>query len=101
MDEKFKNNYLKERVKKYINNADNLFEGVEDSEIDPEYVKKNSLDISRNFRTMAYSYFSDAKHFYEQGMLVEALGALEYAEGWLDAGREIGIFKFKREFESI
>jgi len=39
----------------------------------------------------ASNYFEDANHFYEQGDLVSALGALEYAEGFLDAARKLGL----------
>jgi len=30
---------------------------------------------------------------------INSLSALEYAEGWLDAGKSIGIFKIKKDKE--
>ena len=40
---------------------------------------------------MAMSYYKDAQHFYEKGEYANALAALEYAEGWMDAGKEMGL----------
>ena len=42
---------------------------------------------------MAEGYYSDALHFNEGGEFANALAALEYAEGWLDAGKRMGLFK--------
>ncbi len=44
---------------------------------------------------MAERYFSDAKHFREQGNYVLSLAAVNYAHAWLDAGARIGLFKVK------
>ncbi len=40
---------------------------------------------------MSMRYYSDAKHFYSKGEYLNALTALEYAEGWMDAGLELGL----------
>ena len=34
-----------------------------------------------------------ADKMYEKGEYANALASLEYAEGWLDAGKRLGIFK--------
>ena len=65
-----------------------------------EMVKTHEMDIDRmeqaqDFLNMATSYYSDAKHFKEQGEWLLAFGALNYAHGWLDAGARSGLFKVK------
>lgn len=47
---------------------------------------------AEDFLDMAQRYFSDAQHFFRQGMVAEALAAVSYAHGWLDAGARIGLF---------
>ncbi|MBM3309121.1 MAG: DUF357 domain-containing protein, partial [Candidatus Altiarchaeales archaeon] len=42
---------------------------------------------------MALGYYNDAKHFHKKGEYANALAALEYAEGWLDAGKRLGVFQ--------
>jgi uncharacterized protein len=44
------------------------------------------------FKDTATRYFNDAKFFKEKGDKASAFGALNYAFGWLDAGRCIGLF---------
>ena len=56
-----------------------------------------SLSVSQrahaeDFLDMAQRYFSDAQHFHSKGMVAEALAAVSYAHGWLDAGARIGLF---------
>ncbi len=41
---------------------------------------------------MARTYYSDAKHFAEQGDYVNAFASVNYAHGWLDCGARIGLF---------
>jgi len=82
---------IKERVEHYIAKAKPLFEKLEvitkkPEDIDWEYLVKE-------FQDMTLRYWKDALYFYERGEYVNALAALEYAEGWLDAGKRIGIFK--------
>lgn len=50
---------------------------------------KNAL----HFIDTAKRYYKDAKYFKEKGDKASAFGALNYAFGWLDAGKSIGIFK--------
>ncbi len=82
---------LRVKLEKYLLKARPRFEGLEE-----EKIGSVDLDKARDeFRTMALAYYSDAKHFYDNGDYLNALAALEYAEGWLDAGRALGIFKNK------
>lgn len=72
---------LRKKVEKYLCRAKPLFECLKKSE-DPSAEKVYDY---------AMRYYSDAKHFYEKGEYVNAIAALEYAEGWMDAGKETGI----------
>ena len=45
------------------------------------------------FLDTAKRYFDDAKFFRDKGDKASAFGALNYAFGWLDAGKEIGLFE--------
>ncbi|OYT42086.1 MAG: hypothetical protein B6U86_00985 [Candidatus Altiarchaeales archaeon ex4484_43] len=83
---------LRSRLEKYLKNAKALFENLE-TQI-PESI--NRIDeIAPEFHQMAISYYRDAIHFYENGEYINALAALEYAEGWLDAGKRLGILKVR------
>ncbi len=82
---------VKGKVEEYLAKAKPLFEGVEVTV--PE--KPDLESIAHEFKEMAFGYLSDAKHFFEDGNYVNSLAALEYAEGWLDAGKMLGVFKEK------
>jgi len=45
------------------------------------------------FLDTAKRYYEDAKHFRKKNDRASAFGALNYAFGWLDAGKEIGLFE--------
>ena len=45
------------------------------------------------FLDTARRYYEDAKHFKKKNDRASAFGALNYAFGWLDAGKEIGLFE--------
>ncbi len=45
-----------------------------------------------DFLDMAQRYYGDAQHFKEKGLIAEALAAVSYAHGWLDAGARISLF---------
>ncbi len=77
------------KIEKYLKNVRMSFENL-DIQI-PEDIKLE--EIAPEFHQMAVSYYKDAVHFHENGSYVNALAALEYAEGWLDAGKLLGIFK--------
>ncbi len=51
--------------------------------------------IYDDFLDMAKRYLSDAEHFFTKGDWVNALSAVNYAHGWLDAGARIGVFDVK------
>ncbi|MFH1834754.1 MAG: DUF357 domain-containing protein [Methanobacteriota archaeon] len=82
---------VKGKVEEYLAKAEPLFQGVEVTVPENPDLEK----IAKEFEEMAFSYLSDAKHFFEDGNYVNSLAALEYAEGWLDAGKRLGVFKEK------
>ncbi len=45
---------------------------------------------SKDFVTMARSYYEDGTHFQKAADLVNALVCYSYGHGWLDAGIRIG-----------
>jgi len=58
-------------------------------------VSKGTIDFKKSaldFLDMATRYFNDAKYFSQQGDIVTAFAALNYAHGWLDAGARLGLF---------
>lgn len=80
---------LKRKVEKYLKKGKPMFENLELS-----HPKKINLNrVKKEFKEMALTYYEDAQHFYEKEEYENALAALEYAEGWLDAGKRLGIFK--------
>lgn len=48
--------------------------------------------IAEDFLGMAKAYCSDARYFARKGDLENALAAVNYAHGWLDAGARLGLF---------
>ena len=82
---------LKSRVEKYLENAKPLFADLKTNDVTGINEK-----ILQHFYDMAISYYNDALHFYEEGNYINSLAALEYAEGWLDAGAALGIFDAER-----
>jgi len=79
---------IKEKVEKYLKRAEGLFENLEYEE-----TEKNA-----KFHEMTFAYYHDAKYFYKKKEYINALASLEYAEGWLDAGKFMKIFKEKNLF---
>jgi len=80
---------VKQKVELYLKKAEKLFDSIEDKNPGEINVQK----IRKEFKEMALGYYNDAKHFYQKGEYANALASLEYAEGWLDAGKRLGIFK--------
>ena len=77
---------IKAKVDKYLERAKPLFSGlVATSGLSPADGKKAAKVLD-----MALCYYSDSKHFYGKGKYLNALTAVEYAEGWMDAGIEMG-----------
>ena len=85
------NSELKKKVDEYLEKARDMFENLETQDFDDTKIEKEK--IKKQFHEMALGYYKDAKHFYKRGEYANALAALEYAEGWLDAGKVLGIFK--------
>lgn len=76
----------KEKVEKYLdltaearNKATSITSSIED-----ERKLKSML-------RMCDDYQSDARHFMENGDLVRAFGAINYAHAWIDAAVRIGL----------
>jgi hypothetical protein len=91
---KSSNEKLRKKVETYMKKAQPLFENLiltttPKKEINLEKIKKE-------FYEMAMAYYKDAQHFYEKNEYGNSLAALEYAEGWLDAGKALRIFKIKK-----
>jgi hypothetical protein len=79
----------KEKLEFYLAKAEPLFAGLEAQE--PKDADWGRL--RKEFLEMTLGYYRDALHFKKKGEFLRALMALEYAEGWLDAGKRIGLFK--------
>ena len=56
-------------------------------------IEASEEDVARldSMMRMCDDYQSDAKHFLEQGDLVRAFGAINYAHAWIDAAVRIGL----------
>lgn len=56
-------------------------------------IKKDDKNYSHalKFLDTAKRYYEDAKYFKSKDDKASAFGALNYAFGWLDAGKEIGL----------
>ena len=56
-------------------------------------IAKTDVDVARltSMMRMCDDYQVDAKHFLEQGDLVRAFGAINYAHAWIDAAVRIGL----------
>ncbi len=77
------------KIDRYLRNARPWFENLRIEKSDIMDVNK----ISKQFYDIAISYYKDALYFYKKNEYANSLAALEYAEGWLDAGCAIGIFR--------
>ena len=78
---------IKQKVEKYLTRGKPLFDALKKAEGLSDEDSKRADKIM----DMAFRYYSDSKHFYENEKYLDALTALEYAEGWMDAGKEIGL----------
>ncbi|NCN65511.1 MAG: DUF357 domain-containing protein [Candidatus Altiarchaeum hamiconexum] len=75
---------VNERAERYLNKAKALFENLT--------LTVNTKE-SRKFYEMAMNYYKDAVYFYNNGNFIGAIIALEYAEGWMDAGKFMNFLK--------
>ncbi len=48
--------------------------------------------LAADFLSMAKAYYDDATYFSSHGDEANALAAVNYAHGWLDAGARLGFF---------
>mgnify|MGYP001563094633 CR=1 FL=1 len=65
-------------------------EALEKARKAPENLDLTSARITA--LDMVQRYLEDARHFKENGQIVDAFAALNYAHGWLDAGARLGLF---------
>jgi uncharacterized protein len=56
-------------------------------------IDKGHHDLALKFMDTAKRYYEEAKFFRSRGDKASAWGALNYAHGWLDAGKESGILE--------
>jgi len=54
--------------------------------------KSHLIKVAEDFLDMASRYYHDSIYFFENGDYVNALSAVNYAHGWLDAGARFGLF---------
>ena len=76
----------KEKVEKYLNlTAEARFKATS--------ITTNSEDEKKlqSMLRMCDDYQNDARHFMENGDLVRAFGAINYAHAWVDAAVRIGL----------
>ena len=81
------NKITQEKIDKYFKITGEALDMVKANKMDEERIEQ-----AKDFLNMAESYYSDAKHFYDNHDWVLAYGALNYAHGWLDAGARIQLF---------
>jgi len=77
-----------ERVERYL---DLTSKAIDKLKLAPP-LRSYGRRLAEDFLKMAESYFSDAKHFRENGDLVNAFACVNYAHGWLDCGARLGLF---------
>ena len=76
----------KEKVEKYLAlTAQARAKATSIAESEEEVARLDSM------MRMCDDYQADAKHFFEQGDLVRAVGAINYAHAWIDAAVRIGL----------
>lgn len=78
---------LKSKVERYLERAKPLFSRLRKA----SGLKGADVERAEKLFDTAMRYYSDSKHFYEKGEYLNALTALEYGEGWMDAGKETGL----------
>ncbi len=77
-----------EKIDRYLDITYRALNKLKIAAPDRSYNKR----LADDFLKMATSYYNDAKHFREEGDLVTAFAAVNYAHGWLDCGARIGLF---------
>ncbi|MCK9322993.1 MAG: DUF357 domain-containing protein [Candidatus Methanomethylophilaceae archaeon] len=82
------NTVTDEKIDRYLDITRRALEKLKIAAPDRSFNKR----LADDFLNMATSYYKDAKHFREDGDLVTAFAAVNYAHGWLDCGARIGLF---------
>jgi hypothetical protein len=77
-----------ERMEKYLGITARALAKVVIAPPEKSYNRK----LAEKYLNMAQSYYSDAKHFKEEGDYVTAFAAVNYAHAWLDCGACTGLF---------
>ncbi len=79
---------LAERVEKYMALEEEALKKIRISVPQGSHL----MTVAEDFLEMIRNYKNDASHFISQGDLVNALSALNYSYGWIDAGVRFGLF---------
>jgi len=77
-----------EKIDRYIEITQKALDKIKIATPERSFGKR----LADDFLNMAISYHNDAKHFRQDGDLVTAFAAVNYAHGWLDCGARIGLF---------
>ncbi len=77
-----------EKIERYLGITGRALEKLRIAAPERSYGRK----LADSFLEMANCYYSDAKHFRDQGDLVTAFASVNYAHAWLDSGARIGLF---------
>lgn len=77
-----------ERIENYLDKTEKAIDKIKIAPPSRSHLRK----LAEDFKTMALSYYDDARHFAKEGNYVLAYGAVNYAHGWLDAGARLGLF---------
>ena len=81
-----------ERLEREFKVTEKALKGIEIKVSKEDRLYKNAL----HFLDTAKRYYEDAKYFEKKGDKASAFGALNYAFGWLDAGKNIGLFEDRK-----
>ncbi|MEA3248450.1 MAG: DUF357 domain-containing protein [Nanoarchaeota archaeon] len=74
------------KLKKYFSLTETAFAEVKKNIFEGKEVE------AKEIIEMVGNYISDSHHFEENGDLVNAFAALNYAHGWLDSGVRLKVF---------
>jgi hypothetical protein len=77
-----------ERIERYLRITGTALERLRIAMPERSFGRK----MAEDFLNMATSYYNDAKHFRDEGDLLNAFAAVNYAHGWIDCGARIGLF---------
>lgn len=79
---------LSERVDRYVSMESEAISKIRISVPEGSHL----MGVAMDFLRMIKNYFDDACHFKNKGDLINALSALNYSYGWIDAGVRFGLF---------